>query len=88
MLRHSLAICAQAAYTRLMSIGPTTLERAFQIAGSTRCRSMEQLRLQLVREGFHDHVRALFGVAMREQLQALMTRRPSASPTGAAAAEL
>jgi hypothetical protein len=67
-----LAISQQAGYSCPMTTVPTTLERAFQIAGSTRCRSMDQLRRQLDREGFHDHVRALFGVSMREQLQALM----------------
>jgi hypothetical protein len=59
-----------------MSINPTTtLERAFQLARAGRCRGMAALRGQLMREGFLDHERALSGVAMRQQLQALMARK-------------
>jgi len=53
----------------------TTLERAFEIAAFGRCRNIIDLHHQLAREGFHDHVRALFGVSMRQQLQAAMARR-------------
>jgi len=61
---------------RLMNThATTTLERAFEIAAFGRCRNIADLHHQLAREGFHDHVRALFGVSMREQLQALMVRR-------------
>lgn len=61
---------------RLMNThATTTLERAFEIAAFGRCRNIIDLHHQLAREGFHDHVRALFGVSMREQLQALMVRR-------------
>ena len=58
-----------------MSTHPTTLERAFQIASLGRCRDMTDLRTQLAREGFHDHQRALFGVSMRAELQALMGKK-------------
>ena len=56
----------------------TTLERAFEIASAGRCRNIVDLHHQLAREGFHDHVRALFGVSMRQELQALMARPRSA----------
>ena len=36
---------------------------------------MTDLRTQLAREGFHDHQRALFGVSMRAELQALMGKK-------------
>jgi hypothetical protein len=67
---------------RAMNTQPTTLDRALEIASSAKCRTMAQLRHQLVREGFHDHERALFGVSMRLQLQALMARRGAALPAG------
>jgi hypothetical protein len=57
----------------------TTLERAFEIVASGRCRTIIDLHQQLAREGFHDHVRALFGVSMRQQLQARMVRRKAAA---------
>lgn len=52
-----------------------TLERAFEIARAGKCRGMTELRSQLMREGFRDHERALFGVAMRQELRALMARK-------------
>ena len=64
-----------------MTAPTTTLERAFQIASLGRCRDMTELRHQLHREGFHDHQRALFGVSMRAQLQALMGKKKRA-PAG------
>ena len=60
-----------------MRTAPTTLERAFQLASSGRCRGMTELRHRLALEGFRDHERALFGVSMRRQLQALMLRKKS-----------
>ena len=78
VLLRALAICMRAVYFEVMNRVLTTLERAFQIAASPRCHSMDELRFQLSREGFHDHVRALFGVSMRQQLQALIAQRKSA----------
>jgi hypothetical protein len=59
-----------------MTITPTTLERAFQLAGSSR--GMADLRLRLRLEGYHNTERDLFGSNLRKQLQTLMLKsRPS-----------
>jgi len=57
---------------------PTTLERAFQLAGSSR--GMAELRERLRLEGYHNTERDLFGANLRKQLQTLMRKsRPSQS---------
>jgi hypothetical protein len=59
-----------------VTITPTTLERAFQLAGSSR--GMADLRLRLRLEGYHNTERDLFGSNLRKQLQTLMLKsRPS-----------
>lgn len=55
-----------------MTITPTTLERAFQLAG--RSRGMADLRLRLRLEGYHNTDRDLFGSNLRKQLQTLMLK--------------
>lgn len=60
-----------------MNAAANTLERAFELARTRRYRGMTELRHQLHREGFRDHERALFGISIRRQLQALM---PAKSP--------
>jgi hypothetical protein len=47
---------------------------------------MTELRTQLAREGFHDHQRALFGVSMRTELQALMGKKKRGAARDAEAA--
>ena len=59
-----------------LTITPTTLERAFQLAG--RSRGMADLRQRLRLEGYHNAERDLFGADLRKQLQTLMLKcRPS-----------
>ena len=56
---------------------PTTFERAFQLASRCR-RGVPALRWQPLREAFLDHERALFGLSVRSDLEALMTKAPRA----------
>jgi len=51
--------------------GPSTVERAYQLAGSGRCRSVDEIRLRLKAER-HDQVEAhLAGRAIRGDLRKL-----------------
>jgi hypothetical protein len=45
---------------------------------------MTELRIQLAREGFNDHRRALFGVSMRTELQAVMGKKKRAAAASGA----
>ncbi|HEU0067008.1 MAG TPA: hypothetical protein VFQ57_07190 [Sphingomonas sp.] len=67
--------------------GQSTLERAFELARTGTCRTIDDIRRQLTREGFelvHAHVS---GGMVTRQLKDLMTKRmesgehPSSGPT-------
>ena len=53
-----------------MSSQPTSLERAFQLAQSGQCSSIEDIRLQLDREGLNP--RTVVGPVLRRQLKNLI----------------
>jgi hypothetical protein len=59
---------------------PTTLERAFALARSGRCTSVQDIRLSLKRERFDNVEAHLSGPSLSRQLRALCeaARRPSA----------
>ena len=62
---------------------PATIERAFELAGSGTCRTLQELRLQLRREGCEFVEFHLAGRLTKTQLTELMTR---AGPEAARAA--
>lgn len=53
-----------------MHKGTTTIERAFQIARSGQCTTVEEIKRLLSREGFNQDV--VSGRLLRKQLQQLM----------------
>ncbi len=53
---------------------PTALERAFEIAGSGECHSVQELRQQLKAEGHVDS--QITGPSLLRQLRQLMTPKP------------
>jgi chromosome segregation and condensation protein ScpB len=61
-----------------MNNGQSTLERAFELARSGTCRTIDDIRRQLSKEGFelvHAHVS---GGMITKQLKAAMTQRLAA----------
>ena len=59
-----------------MSIKSSALERAFQLAKSTRCRSVGDIAKALKKEGYTLHELEQFsGAALRKQLQNLIRQR-------------
>jgi hypothetical protein len=55
-----------------LNTAPTTLERAFQLAASSR--GIADLHQRLRLEGHRNTERDLFGSALKKQLQALMLK--------------
>lgn len=53
-----------------MDPNKTALERAFELAASGKCRSIDALRKALKAEGYDQY--ALYGFAMSKQLLAIM----------------
>jgi hypothetical protein len=66
---------AKTTRSKPLTATPTTLERAFQLAGSSR--GMADLRQRLRLEGYHNAERDLFGSHLRKQLQTLMLKSRS-----------
>jgi hypothetical protein len=58
----------------------STLERAFQVAKSNTCQSLDELRAILAREGFTDAVAQTSFPLIRKQLQDLMLGRDARQP--------
>jgi hypothetical protein len=59
----------------------TTLERAFELAGSGSCRTISDLEKQLKREGFGQVSAHLSGGSIRKQLRSILAH--SAAPVPA-----
>jgi hypothetical protein len=59
-----------------MSSKPSAIERAFQLAKSTRCSSVRDIAKALKMEGYTLHeLEQLSGVSLRKQLQNLIRQR-------------
>jgi len=58
----------------------STIERAFEIARSQDCHSLDELRSKLSREGYADAVAQTSFPFVRKQLQDLMQGRTASSP--------
>lgn len=50
----------------------TTIERAFELARSGNCKSVQEIRLRLKAEGYSGVADHLQGVSIRRQLNALI----------------
>lgn len=58
-----------------MSVRPSTIERAYQLAASDLCQSFTQIMRALSREGFADVRAQLDGSAIRASLKAVLDKR-------------
>ena len=58
----------------------STIERAFEIARSPDCSSLDELRSKLTREGYTDAVAQTSYPFVRKQLQDLMQGRTPSAP--------
>jgi hypothetical protein len=58
----------------------TTLERAFELAGSGSCRTISDLEKQLKREGFSQVAAHLSGLSIRKQLRNILAASTAPAP--------
>ena len=65
----------------------TTVERAFELAGSGGFEDIQMLRIALKKEGFDNVDRHLDSGALKQQLRRLCEAKPSSSRAAAAASE-
>lgn len=54
---------------RAMTIRPTTIERAFELAQSGRYLKLQEIKRQLKAEGYADVDGQLYGLSLRKQLE-------------------
>jgi hypothetical protein len=61
-----------------MNERPRLLERAFELARTGKCRTVDELRSELKREGFDNNtiLSNIAGPSIRKQLAALIAARP------------
>jgi hypothetical protein len=63
-----------------MDLRPSMLERAFELARSGTYSRLEDIRLQLKREGYADF--QLYGASLRKQLRALIVEARKSDNSG------
>jgi len=65
-----------------MPARPSTLERAFELAGSGQYGSISEIRHQLKIEGFHDAATQLYGRSLAAQLRKICLTARTACTAG------